>query len=135
MEKETGQIFRELKEDITSYAELKFDIFRLSAYEAIARVAGLLSYGLILMFLAFFALLFIFFSVGFLLGDLFNSIGLGFACVSGLYLLIMLIVVLNKTRVKAKVINEVVEALMNNDDKENGTGRKEHDDTAGEAQS
>lgn len=134
MTKDTGQLFRELKEDITAFAEVKFDIFRLSAYEAIARVAGLLSYGLILMFLALFALLFLFFSVGFLLGDLFNSIGLGFASVSGLYLLIMLIVFLNKTRVQTKVINEVIGALTNNDDKENETGPSRPNDPAGEAE-
>lgn len=118
MEKDAGQIFRELKEDITAYAESKFELFRLSTYESAGKIAGLLTYGLILICLAMFALLFIFFSLGFLLGDLFNSIGLGFACVAGVYLLIMLIVVVLKKRIKDKVINEVIEALTTNDDKD-----------------
>lgn len=129
MEKDAGQLFRELKKDITTYAELKFEILKLSSYEQVGKVTGLLSYGLILMFLAFFALLFIFFSVGFFLGDLFNSMGLGFASVAGLYVILLLVIILNKTKIKMKVINEVIEALTANDEKDNDTGNKKTDTT------
>ncbi len=125
MDKDAGQIFRELKEDITVYAESKFELFKLSAYEAAGKVTGLLAYGLILIFLALFALLFIFFSVGFLLGELFNSIGLGFACVAGLYIILMIIVIVAKKSVKKLVINQVIEALTTNDDNEDGTDSKQ----------
>lgn len=121
MEKDARQVFRELKEDITAYAESKFELFKLSSYESVGKVAGLLTYGLILICLILFALLFIFFSVGYFLGEIFHSIGLGFACVAGLYLIIMLIVVLMKKSIKTKVINEIIEALTTNDEKENGS--------------
>jgi len=121
MEKDAGQVFRELKEDITVYAESKFELFKLSSYESVGKVAGLLTYGLILICLALFALLFIFISVGYFLGEMLHSAGLGFACVAGLYLIIMLVVVLMKKRIKTKVINEIIEALTTNDEKENGS--------------
>ncbi|MDR0749657.1 MAG: phage holin family protein [Tannerellaceae bacterium] len=120
MEKDAGQIFRELKEDITAYAESKFELFKLSSYEKVGHVAGLLTYGLILISLALFALLFIFISAGYFLGEMFHSIGLGFACVAGLYLIIILIVIIMKRRIKTKVLNEIIEALTANDEKENG---------------
>lgn len=129
MEKDAGQLFRELKEDITSFAELKFELLKLNSYEQVGKVTGLLAYGLILIFLALFALLFIFFSVGYFLGDLFNSMGLGFASVAGLYVILLLVIVLNKTKIKMKVINEVIEALTANDEKGNGTGNKDTDTT------
>ncbi len=132
MDKDAGQIFRELKDDITTYAELKFDLFKLSAYEGVGKVAGLLSYGLILMFLAFFALLFVFFSVGFFLGELFNSIGLGFACVALIYILLMILVIINKRWVQVKVVNEVIEALTTNDDKDGSDNKQKEDDSTGE---
>ncbi|MDR1201055.1 MAG: phage holin family protein [Tannerellaceae bacterium] len=122
MEKDARQVFRELKEDITAYAESKFELFKLSSYEKAGNVAGLLTYGLILICLALFALLFIFISVGYFLGEIFHSIGLGFACVAGLYLIIMLVVVIMKKRIKTKVLNEIIEALTANDEKENGNG-------------
>ncbi len=126
MEKDAGQIFRELKEDVTNYAESKFELFKLSAYEGAGKVAGLLTYGLILVFLALFALLFIFLSIGFFLGELFNSMGLGFACVAGLYLILILIAVLTKKSIQGKVINEIIEALTTNDDNDNGTDNEEN---------
>jgi hypothetical protein len=119
MEKDAGQVFREIKEDIAAYAESKFELFRLGSYESVGKVAGLLTYGLILICLALFALLFIFISTGYFLGEMFHSIGLGFACVAGLYLIIMFVVVAMKKRIKTKVLNEIIEALTVNDEKGN----------------
>jgi len=131
MEKDPGQLFRELKDDITAYAEVKFELFKLSAYERFGKVAGLLSYGLVLMFLAFFALLFIFLSAGFFLGDLFGSLGIGFGCVAVLYLIIIALVFFNKKRIQDKVLNEVIDALTTNEENGNDT-KKQEADTAGE---
>ena len=123
MEKDAGQVFRELKDDLSAYVESKLELFRLSTYESAGKIAGLLTYGLILICLALFALLFIFFSVGFFLGDLLGSIGLGFACVGGLYLIIMLVVFLARRKIKTMVLNEVIKALTTNDEKEDGTNK------------
>lgn len=131
MKKEAGQLFHELKEDITDYVEVKFELFKLNAYERVGKVVGLLSYGLVLMFITFFALLFVFFSVGFFLGELFHSMGLGFACIAFFYLLIMLVVILNKGKIQTKVVNEVVEALITVDEK-NEKNNGEKTDTPGE---
>ena len=60
MEKDSGTVFRELKEDVSAYVELKLELLKLSTYERTGKVIAVLSYGLILLFLAFFAILFIF---------------------------------------------------------------------------
>ncbi len=70
MEKDSGTVFRELKEDVSAYVELKLELLKLSTYERTGKVIAVLSYGLILLFLAFFAILFIFLALGFFLGDL-----------------------------------------------------------------
>ena len=69
MEKDSGTVFRELKEDVSAYVELKLELLKLSTYERTGKVIAVLSYGLILLFLAFFAILFIFLALGFFLGD------------------------------------------------------------------
>ena len=69
MEKDSGKIFRELKEDVSTYVELKLELLKLSTYERSGQLIAVLSYGLILLFLAFFAILFIFLALGFFMGD------------------------------------------------------------------
>ena len=75
MEKDAGEIFRELKKDLSAYVELKLELLKLNTYERTGKVIAVLSYGVILLFLAFFAILFIFLALGFFLGDLFGSAG------------------------------------------------------------
>lgn len=96
MEKDSGKIFNKLKEDVLAYVELKLELLKLSTYERSGQLIAILSYGLILLFLAFFAFLFVFLAVGLFLGDMFDSFGAGFAVVGGLYLLIIGLVMLFK---------------------------------------
>lgn len=50
MEKDSGKIFRELKEDVSTYVELKLELLKLSTYERSGQLIAVLSYGLILLF-------------------------------------------------------------------------------------
>lgn len=134
MEKDSRNIFREIKDDIADYAELKLEFIKLSTYERTAKVISLLSYGLILLFLAFFAILFIFLALGFFLGDWLGSSGLGFGLVAILYMILIAIIVKNKEEISSKVINEVIAALTANDVKNDQTRDEQPTtDTTGEA--
>lgn len=132
MEKESGEIFRELKKDLSAYVELKLELLKLSTYERIGKVIAVLSYGLILLFMAFFVILFVFLALGFFLGDLFGSIGAGFAVVAVLYLLLIGIILLNKNKISDKVLNVVIAALTTNDDKNHAINNEQPADTTGE---
>jgi hypothetical protein len=124
MEKDSEQIFNRIKKDVIAFFELKFELLKLSTYERTGKVLGVLSYGLILLFTAFFAFLFIFLALGFFLGELFNSQGLGFICVALLYLVLIMITTANKSKVIKKVENEIIAALMTNDDDKNNDTEK-----------
>lgn len=132
MEKESGEIFRELKKDISEYVELKLELLKLSTYERTGKVIAVLSYGVILLFLAFFAILFIFLALGFFLGDIFGSVGSGFAIVAILYVLLIGIIILNKNKISEKVLNVVIAALTSNEDKNQATDNEQPADTSGE---
>ena len=125
MERNSEQVFDRIKNDVISYFELKFEFLKLSTYERTGKVMGVLSYGLILVFTAFFAFLFIFLALGFFLGDLFNSEGLGFISVALLYLILIAVLVLNKNKVIEKVENEIISALMSDEDNNNDTKNDE----------
>ena len=133
MEKDSGEIFRELKKDLSAYVELKLELLKLNTYERTGKVIAVLSYGVILLFLAFFAILFIFLALGFFLGDLFGSAVSGFGVVAVLYLLLIGIIIMNKDRISNKVLNVVISALTTNDDKTNATDNEQSaTDTTGE---
>ena len=133
MEKDSGKIFRELKDDVSTYVELKLELLKLSTYERSGQLIAVLSYGLILLFLAFFAILFIFLALGFFMGDIFGSMGTGFAFVAVLYLLLIGLIIMNKGKICHTVLNVVIAALNGNDEKDDATEAKQAPDTAGEA--
>jgi hypothetical protein len=119
MKNDSEQFFRELKQDVTTYAGLKVELLKLGAYERTGKVIAVLSYSLILLILAFFLTLFIFIALGFFISSWFNSLGTGFSIVSALYLLIIGGVVFFKDRILTSVLNLVISALTSNDNTNN----------------
>ena len=128
MENNQENIFSKLKADFTTYIELKFEYLKLNTYERTSRVLGILSYGVVLLFSAFFAFLFIFLAFGFFLGELFNSYGMGFGTVSVIYLLFIWMIVANKEAICNKVQNEIISALTANEEKNDTTTNNEQSD-------
>ena len=123
---DSGQTFENLKKDLSAYLELKLSLLKLNTYERTSKVISILSYGLIVLFLAFFAILFVFIALGSFLGNLLDSNAAGFGCVSLLYLLILGILLRNKERIKLCILNAVIAALIENDEKQN----KENDESS-----
>ncbi len=121
MEKETGEIFRKLKKDLTTYMELKLGLLKLDTYERIGKVVAVLSYGIILLFLVFFTILFISLTLGSWLGTLLNSTAYGFGIIALLYLLLIALIIKNKEKISGKVQDVILSALTANDDPSNPT--------------
>lgn len=121
MEKDPDKILQALKEDVSAFVELKLELLKLNTYERTGKVIAVLSYGLVLLFLAFFAILFIFLALGFFLGEWIGLTGAGFGLVAVLYVLLMGVIVRNRERISAEVLNEVIVTLLANDDKKNET--------------
>ncbi len=121
MEKEAEKVFRNLKEDISTYAELKLELFKLNAYERISKVIAIFSYGLLLCALIFITIQFALLALGFLLSNWLNSMAGGFGIVAALYFLQVAIVILNKNRIRRMVINIIVSALNSNEEYNDAT--------------
>lgn len=132
MEKDAEKVFHELKNDVSDYVELKLELLKLSTYERIGKVTAILSYGLVLLFLAFFAVLFVFIALGFFLGERLGSVSSGFAIVAALYLVLLTVILMNKEKIRIKVLNIIIAALMANDDKDDATGQQQPTDSTPE---
>lgn len=132
MEKDAEQIFRKLKEDLSAYVELKVELLKLTAYERTGKLVSVLSYGLILLFLAFFAILFIFLTLGFFLGDILDNVAGGFAIVALLYMILFAIIIFNKNKISEAIVNEIISVLTAIEDKKKESDNEQTTDTAGE---
>lgn len=132
MEKDSEKVLHELKEDVSAYVELKLELLKLSAYERGGKIVSTLSYDLLLLLLAFFAILFIFVAIGLYLGDLLRSSGAGFAVVAILYLLMIGLGMKYKERIKDKITNVIISVLTTNDEKDDK--KDDNDDTTAKQQ-
>ena len=106
MENIAEKTFAELKEDISTYVELRLELLKLNTYERVAKTMAVFSYGIVLVLLAFFAILFLF-------------LALGFVLVVGMYLLLFGITMFFKRKITSKVMNEIITAMMSKDEKDN----------------
>ena len=113
MENIAEKTFAELKEDISTYVELRLELLKLN------KTMAVFSYGIVLVLLAFFAILFLFLALGFFLGELLGSMALGFVLVVGMYLLLFGITMFFKRKITSKVMNEIITAMMSKDEKDN----------------
>ena len=132
MGKDAEQIFRRLKEDLSAYVELKVELLKLTAYERTGKLVSVLSYGLILLLLAFFAILFIFLALGFFLRDILDNVAGGFAIVALLYMILFAIIIFNKNKISEAIVNEIISVLTAIEDKKKESDNEQTTDTAGE---
>ena len=114
MKKNAEEVFSELKEDISAYAELKLELIKLNAYEQAGKVLAVLSYGLVLFALVSTAILFILLTLGFLLSEWLHSTMAGFGIVAAIYLIQIAVLVINRNRIRRKIMNIIISALNTN---------------------
>lgn len=133
MENNAETIFGKLKDDLTAYVKLRLELLKLSTYERVGELTATLAYGVVLLFLAFFSVLFIFIALGFFLGELLDSTAAGFGIVAGIYILCLGIILLVRDKLRVKILNVVIGALMAHDDKKDESNERQITDTTGEA--
>ncbi len=117
-EKKVSTLFEEMRDDVSNFITSTLELGKLEVYEKISLGSSAISYGLIIAGVTFFALLFIFITLGLYLGELLQSSWAGFGIVAAFALLLVLIMLFVGKPFKKKVTNMVVHFLMENDDKD-----------------
>jgi hypothetical protein len=100
-----GAFAATLKSDITEWAKTRCELLRLEMLEKASAIGSLLLYGLILLNVVFFALLFAFLALGFLLAEWLQSLVGGFALITLLYLLMLGLLVVRRQSLLAGLKN------------------------------
>lgn len=125
MGKESENILTDFKERITSFIGLKIQLLKLNACERAAKISAALAHSILILALGLFAVLFIFFSLGFFLGELTGRLSLGFLIVFLIYLIILLIVHYRKKPIRRAIANLIIGSILDEDDEEEKTKEEE----------
>lgn len=86
-----GTLISVIKTDIIELINTKIEYYKLEIFEKTSSLGSFIIYGLIIMNVIFFAFLFAFIALGFLIGGWIGSIAGGFGIVSLIYLAILAI--------------------------------------------
>jgi uncharacterized membrane protein YdjX (TVP38/TMEM64 family) len=116
MEHTFGTFAKELKQDISTYVEMRLEYSKLIAYEKISKLIGASSSLILIVFFAFFGFFFLSFTMGYYLGQVTGSLALGFGIITGIYLILLVIIGLSKKKIEAIISNRVATILIEDDD-------------------
>jgi uncharacterized membrane protein YdjX (TVP38/TMEM64 family) len=116
MEHTFGTFAKELKQDISTYVEMRLEYSKLIAYEKISKLIGASSSLILIVFFAFFGFFFLSFTMGYYLGQVTGSLALGFGIITGIYLILLVIIGLSKKKIEAIISNRVAAILIEDDD-------------------
>ena len=86
-------LFTVLKTDVQELIDTKLELARLEILEKSSAAGSFLIYGLIIINLIFFAFLFAFIALGFLFGKWIDNTAGGFAIVTGIYLVLLILLI------------------------------------------
>ena len=102
-----------IRKDIQEYIEVRVDLLRLHLAENLSRLSSSAVSAVILGYLLFFILLFLSFAAGYFFASLLHSNELGFLCIAGFYVLVLLIfLVLRKRIIEKPIIKSVMRLLF-----------------------
>ena len=106
-----NELLTALKAEIQDWVETRTKLLQLHVFEKTAIVGSFLVYGVIIINVLFFAFLFAFFALGFLIGKWVNSVAGGFAIISCFYLIILIVMLIFRKAIFTALQNLLLKEL------------------------
>lgn len=107
-----------IKEKITQYIQLRFELIRLEVIERLVNVMGYFAFMIIAIFFFFLFIFFIFLGIAELLNEFFNSYALGYACTAGIILVCAIFVFMSSKKIIRFFAGKLVWLLTKKKDSE-----------------
>ncbi len=117
-DKTVTSLFEEIKGDVTSYVTNTIEIVKLEAFEKASKGAASTALAIFLGSFIFLILALALLTLGFYLGDVFDSNWKGFGAVTLGAVVITLVLLLIKKPLKNSIINSVIDFLQRKEDEE-----------------
>jgi hypothetical protein len=104
-----------IKKDIREYIEVRIDLLRIQAAENISLIISKLMFSVVVLLILSIVILFLSFAFGYFMASILHSNELGFLCVAGFYLvLLLLFLVFRKRIIDRPVIKSVMKTFFSN---------------------
>ena len=117
-----------LKDKVTQYIQLKFELIRLEVIERLVNVMGYFAFIIIAIFLFFFLGFFIFLGIAELLASVFDSRALGYFTTAGIILILVVTIVMSGKRIIRFFAGRMVAMLTKKKEKKGDYGDNDPED-------
>jgi amino acid transporter len=118
-----NELLAALKAEIQDWVETRTKLLQLHVFEKTAIVGSFLVYGIIIINVLFFAFLFAFFALGFLIGKWVNSVAGGFAIISCFFLLILIVMLIFRKAIFTGLQNLLLKELNTEPENESSVSK------------
>jgi hypothetical protein len=112
-----GSFARELRADIAAYVDARVEYTKLVAYEKVARLTASATTVVLLGALAFFTFFFLSITLALFLGEILHNQVAGYAIVTGIDLLAVLVILWRKNLIEEGITQKIVDQLLKEHDK------------------
>lgn len=114
-DKKINTLFEEIKDEVSNYVSKRIELAKLQGFAKGSKAMASVAYTLFIFSCVVFALGFILITLAVFLGEEFGRMSIGFAIVSGLTLLVVIVALLAKKSFIKRLTNIVVALLMDED--------------------
>jgi hypothetical protein len=117
-----------LKDKVTQYIQLKFELIRLEVIERLVNVMGYFAFIIIAIFLFFFLGFFVFLGIAELLASVFESRALGYFSTAGIILILVVMIIMSGKRIIRFFAGRMVAMLTKKKEKKEDYGNNDSED-------
>lgn len=111
-------LIEKVRMELTDYFETRLKLFKLEAFEKGSMLGAYLIFGLIVAFVSLLIVIFLLATLAIILATLTKSILAGFAIVTGLVILLLIVLLTQAKNIQTKLINFILSILSDTEEDE-----------------
>lgn len=112
MEPQSSSFFSQYRERIEQYLQNRLRLIQLQATQKVAELSSSIVWWLLIAVVAFFMLMSLSIMLGYYFAQLTGSVPLGFACLTGVYLILLLLLFAFRKSIRKNVKDSVIQSML-----------------------
>jgi hypothetical protein len=112
MESQSPSFFTQYKERIEQYVQNRLRLIQLQLTQKVAEVSSSLAWWLLMGMVVFFLMMSLSIMLGYYFAQLTGSVPLGFACLTAIYLVMLLLLLAFRKPIRKKVKDSVIQSML-----------------------
>ena len=107
-----SSFFTQYKERIEQYVQNRLRLIQLQITQKVAEVSSSITWWLLIAMVVFFLMISLSIMLGYYFAQVTGSVPLGFACLSGIYLVMLLLLFAFRKSLRTKVKDSVIQSML-----------------------